>query len=114
MPVCKFCNHLLSESVLVVDAASNQFKSCPKCSSGAGYHIFYRYDDFGMRNIRDDQYIVQSWCSGCRSNNTEIRPEEQFTCKKLTANYPVRRKTPSFMAGRMSIIIINYLMPILL
>lgn len=50
MSVCEFCNTLLNESVLAVDAVGNQFKSCPKCSSDAGYHVFYRYDDFRMRN----------------------------------------------------------------
>lgn len=81
MTVCEFCNTSLNESVLAVDAGGNQFKSCPKCSSDAGCHVFYRYDDFGMRNMGDGRHTVQSWCPGCRSDDG-IRPEVTFNCKE--------------------------------
>lgn len=79
MSICESCNTSLRDSMLALDAAGNQFKSCPRCSVNAGHHVFYRYDDFGIRDMGNGRHIVQSWCPGCRSDGAG--PEVKFTCK---------------------------------
>lgn len=78
MVLCSGCAGSLIESV-DVENEYGVFKSCPECSRRAGYHIFYRFEDFGMRNMGDGRYIVQSWCPGCRLDDG-ITPEIQFVC----------------------------------
>jgi len=63
--VCSTCQQPLHDSV-IIEKDGEVFKSCPSCSSQAGTHVFYINDDFGMRNMGDGRYIVQSWCLGCR------------------------------------------------
>lgn len=76
--VCSTCQQPLHDSV-VIEKNGEVFKSCPSCSSKAGTHVFYRYDEFGMRNMGDGRLIVQSWCPGCRLQN-DFKPSSTFNC----------------------------------
>lgn len=76
--VCATCQNLLHDSV-VIEKNGEVFKSCPSCSSKAGSHVFYKYNDFGMRNMGDGRFIVQSWCPGCRLQDS-AHPHKEFTC----------------------------------
>lgn len=46
---CSTCQQPLHDS-LAIQKNGKAFKSCPLCSSKAGKHVFYKYDDFGIRN----------------------------------------------------------------
>ena len=76
--VCSTCQQSLHDSV-VIERNGEVFKSCPSCSSNAGIHVFYKYDDFGMRNMGDGRLIVQSWCQGCRLQDG-MKPKLVFKC----------------------------------
>lgn len=76
--VCARCGHSLHDSV-IIEKDGEVFKSCPSCSSKAGAHVFYKYDNFGMRNMGDGRFIVQSWCLGCRLQDG-VSPHKEFTC----------------------------------
>lgn len=78
MVVCRGCKYLLSESQ-EIEIDGELLKSCPKCSSNKGVHIFYRYEDFGMRDMGDGRHIVQSWCPSCRSDEYPSL-KTKFTC----------------------------------
>lgn len=78
MDMCPTCQDSLRESV-VAEVDGEHYKSCPSCSCKSGYHVFYRYGDFGMRNMGDGRYIVQSWCPGCRLEQGAY-PPVAFTC----------------------------------
>ena len=77
--VCSTCQQPLHDSV-VIERNGEVFKSCPSCSNKAGTHIFYKYNDFGMRNMGDGRFIVQSWCQGCRLQEGASH-NIAFTCK---------------------------------
>lgn len=81
MDFCRGCHESLVESIEIKNNFGC-FKSCPECSRRAGYHIFYVYEDFGMRNMGDGRCIVQSWCPGCRLDDG-ITPEIQFVCNTV-------------------------------
>ncbi|MHC2596515.1 DNA-directed RNA polymerase subunit RPC12/RpoP [Kluyvera sp. 1366] len=76
--VCVTCQNSLHDS-MVIEKNGEMFKSCPSCSSKARLHIFYKYNDFGMRNMGDGRFIVQSWCRGCRLQDG-AHPHKEFTC----------------------------------
>ncbi|PWK09424.1 hypothetical protein C7421_104370 [Pantoea ananatis] len=76
--VCSTCQQPLHDSV-IIEKDGEVFKSCPSCSSNAGTHVFYKYDDFGMRNMGDGRFIVQSWCQRCRLKDS-LAPVVSFTC----------------------------------
>ncbi|PQQ30391.1 hypothetical protein C6H64_10080 [Photorhabdus luminescens] len=78
MDVCSGCHEPLHDSV-VAEVEGKIYKSCPSCSTAMGQHVFYRYEDFGMRNMGDGHYIVQSWCPGCRVKDGN-KPDICFTC----------------------------------
>ncbi|OTA14163.1 hypothetical protein Xvie_03941 [Xenorhabdus vietnamensis] len=78
METCSGCGYSLRDSQ-VVESTDILYKSCPKCSSEAGRHVYYKYEDFGMRTMDDGRYIVQSWCPSCRSSEMPVTPPE-FTC----------------------------------
>jgi hypothetical protein len=65
MAICTGCAGDLDES-LVAEINGEILKSCPSCSRVAGHHVFYRYGEFGTRNMGDGRHIVQSWCPSCR------------------------------------------------
>ncbi len=77
MSSCSSCDGSLNDSIFI---ESRDLKSCPHCSALAGHHIFYRCEDFGMRDMGDGRYILQSWCPGCRSHDG-IRPTVQAECQ---------------------------------
>lgn len=79
MDICPACQNSLHESV-IAEVGNEYYKSCPSCSCKNGSHVFYRYQDFGMRNMGDGRYIVQSWCPGCRLQQG-VYPEVAFACK---------------------------------
>lgn len=79
MDICCGCSGSLHESLSAEDEGQ-QFKSCPKCSVEAGYHVFYKQEDFGFRDMGDGRHIVQSWCPSCRSNLSPALPPA-FICK---------------------------------
>lgn len=76
--VCSICQQLLHDSV-IIEKDGEVFKSCPSCSGNAGTHVFYKYYDFGMRNMGDGRLIVQSWCPGCRLQDG-MKPNLVFKC----------------------------------
>lgn len=79
MDACLGCGSSLHDSVSA-ELKGEVFKSCPSCSVEKGYHVFYRWDDFGMRNMGDGRHLVQPWCPDCRFR----RPKElevSFTCE---------------------------------
>lgn len=76
--VCSTCQQSLNDSV-IIEKDGEVFKSCPSCSSKAGTHFFYKHDDFGMRNMGDGRFIVQSWCQGCRLQDG-MKPKLVFKC----------------------------------
>ena len=78
MEICTFCSLPLHRAQQV-EHDGQTFKSCPKCSASAGYHVFYPIEDFGDRNMGDGRNIVQSWCSSCR-NNADPVLAPAFTC----------------------------------
>lgn len=78
MAVCSECNQSLSDSQ-IIEKGGEVYKSGPNCSAKSGVHIFYRYEDFGMRDIGDGRNIVQSWCPSCRSDENPSL-EVEFTC----------------------------------
>lgn len=78
MAACSGCKESLKES-LVAEDGGNIYKSCPKCSADAGYHIFYKYEEFGMRNMGDGREIVQSYCPSCRLPDGQVLTPV-FTC----------------------------------
>ncbi|KAA1187299.1 hypothetical protein F0L16_12825 [Photorhabdus heterorhabditis] len=78
MDVCSSCNCSFHDSI-VAELEGKLYKSCPSCSVSIGQHIFYRYEDFGMRDMGDGLHIVQSWCPGCRSKDGHT-PDVCFTC----------------------------------
>ena len=57
--VCFTCQQSLHDFV-IIEKDGEVFKSCPSCSSKAGTHVFYKHDDFGMRNMGDSRLMVQS------------------------------------------------------
>lgn len=79
MERCSSCSDPLRDS-LHAEHEGQEYKSCPKCSANAGYHIFYKIEEFGDRDMGDGRHIVQSWCQACRS---DLKPTLQpsFTCK---------------------------------
>lgn len=78
MSACSGCgSSLIDSQEIELDGVT--YKSCPNCSNNAGKHIFYRYEDFGMRNMGDGRHIVQSWCPSCRSDENPSL-EVEFTC----------------------------------
>lgn len=68
----------LHDSV-IVEKDGEVFKSCFSCPCKAGTHVFYEHDDFGMRNMGDGRFIVQSWCQGCRLPDG-MKPKSVFKC----------------------------------
>lgn len=64
---CAHCGSPLHRSVeRYLDG--QYLKSCPKCSEQTGYHVFYRAEEFGERNM-DGVIRIQSWCRGCRAKH---------------------------------------------
>ncbi len=57
--ICSTCQQSLGDSV-TTEKDDGVFKSCHSCSSKAGTHVFYKHDDFGMRNMGDSRLMVQS------------------------------------------------------
>ncbi len=78
MGTCSGCGLSLNESQ-EVESKDTRYKSCPKCSSMAGHHVYYKYEYFGMRTMEDGRHIVQSWCPSCRSDEVPVIPPE-LTC----------------------------------
>lgn len=77
--VCPACKKSLRNSITKV-VKGLQYKSCPKCSQNAGYHVFYEYGAFGMRHMQTGDYIVQSWCPSCRPQNKVTSLPISFAC----------------------------------
>jgi len=67
------CEHPLNDSQYM-ERGGQHLKSCPRCSSQAGRHVFHPVGHFGMRTMADGQEIVQSWCPACRSNSIPEKP----------------------------------------
>lgn len=72
------CQQSLHDSVMI-EKDGEVFKICPSCSNKTGTYVFYKYDDFGMRNMDDGRFIVQSWCQGCRLQDG-MKPKLSFIC----------------------------------
>ncbi|HHW4627650.1 TPA: hypothetical protein ACUW8I_001265 [Yersinia enterocolitica] len=79
MAKCSGCDASLSDS-LIAEEEGKVYKSCPSCSEKVGHHVFYRYDDFGMRDMGDGRYIVQSWCPDCRFKEPPVL-QVSFECE---------------------------------
>lgn len=67
MGICSGCAKPLRGSIKIIQAGQ-VYKSCPECSGKVGYHVFYRLEDFGDRDMGDGRIIPQSWCPACRSD----------------------------------------------
>lgn len=67
MSKCGSCAKPLRRSLKVMREGVS-LKSCPECSGRAGYHVFYRLEDFGDREMEDGRIIPQSWCPACRAD----------------------------------------------
>lgn len=78
MDVCSGCHEPLHDSV-VAEVEGKIYKSCPCCSSSMGQHVFYHYEDFGMKVMGNGRYIVQSCCPGCCVKDGN-KPDICFTC----------------------------------
>ncbi|CQD39702.1 Uncharacterised protein [Yersinia enterocolitica] len=59
MAKCSGCDASLSDS-LIAEEEGEVYKSCPSCSERVGHHVFYRYDDFGMRDMRYGRWTLYS------------------------------------------------------
>ncbi len=78
MDVCSSCNCSFHDSI-VAQVEGKIYKSCPSCSASIGQHVFYRYEDFGIRDMGDGFHILQSCCPGCCSKDGHT-PDVCFTC----------------------------------
>jgi adenosine deaminase len=72
---CSFCGERLDRS-LHRNIDGRAIKSCPHCSTMAGYHVFYFMEDFGERVVDGEAYD-QSWCLPCRSKD---KPKASPAC----------------------------------
>ncbi len=63
------CSNQLNESQYI-DFNGATYKSCPSCSVREGHHVFYRFEDFGLRDMGDGRVLCQPWCPSCRNQQT--------------------------------------------
>lgn len=65
--ICSACGDDLGDSQNVLGGSGEvEWKSCPECSRRGGIHVFYRFEEFGFREMKGRPH-VQSWCPRCRS-----------------------------------------------
>lgn len=84
MSECCRCGLSLNESQYGLDDHGHRCKTCPGCSQRVGYHVFYRLEEFGMRDMGDGRgEIIQSYCRPCRSHSEDYLAPA-FTCEKLS------------------------------
>ncbi len=76
---CPGCEEVLSASV-TAQVSGESVKSCPKCSTDVGIHVFYSFEDFGWRRCGEHQYI-QSWCSS-RRKSADGHPAPKHRCEQ--------------------------------
>jgi hypothetical protein len=62
---CPGCDESLRRAVYRDDGG---LKSCPRCSTRLGRHVFRPLDDFGERRPHGGEPIMQSWCRDCRGD----------------------------------------------
>lgn len=79
---CPHCTHALNRARY---SADKSLKSCPRCSSERGVHIFHAHPEaFGTTEARvNDQTPdgVQSYCSECRAGES---PQQGTPCPSVT------------------------------
>ena len=93
MDTCPACQLPNKESQWTPD---EEWKSCPRCSTSAGHHVFHPYPvGFGATGKRGSAKHVdgpQSWCSACRSG---VTPLPGWSCAEVANRTYLDTKVPS-------------------
>ncbi len=64
--ICPTCHLPLGESILLrVRGQDGYLKSCARCSSMHGVHLFYPLTAFRERAMGEDAVAVEPWCEAC-------------------------------------------------
>ena len=62
---CPGCHVALEELRVARGDRDRYLKSCPRCSTLQGVHVFYPLDAFREHAVEEDWALIDPWCESC-------------------------------------------------